>query len=97
MTVTGPGMLDVSYWRQENSLAAHLVNLTNPMAMKGYMREILPVGPHTVSLELPPGRTAKGARLLESGATVTGRQTGNRFVVDVPRVQVHEVVAVDLV
>ena len=51
----------------------------------------------TVSLELPPGRAAKGARLLESGAAVTGRQTGNRFVVEVPRVQVHEVLAVDLV
>ena len=78
-------------------MTAHLVNLTNPMTMKGYMREILPMGPYTVSLELPPGRTAKGARLLESGATVTGRQMGNRFVVEVPRVQVHEVVAVDLV
>jgi hypothetical protein len=67
------------------------------MTMKGYMREILPMGPYTVSLELPPGRTVKGARLLESGAAATGRQTGNHFVVEVPRVQVHEVVAVDLV
>ena len=39
LTVTGPGMVDVSYWRQKDSVAAHLVNLTNPMAMKGYMRE----------------------------------------------------------
>ena len=23
MTVTGPGMVDISYWRQKNSLAAH--------------------------------------------------------------------------
>jgi len=97
LKVTGPGIVDVSYWRQANSVTAHLVNLTNPMTMKGYMREILPMGPYTVSLELPPGRTVKGVRLLESGAPVTGRQTGNRFVVEVPRVQVHEVVAVDLV
>jgi len=97
LKVTGAGIVDVSYWRQANSVTAHLVNLTNPMAMKGYMREILPMGPYTVSLELPPGRTVRGVRLLESGATVTGHMTGNHFVVEVPRVHVHEVVAVDLV
>jgi len=96
LTVTGPGMVDVSYWRQPDSVTAHLVNLTNPMAMKGYMREILPMGPYTASLEIPPGRSVKSVRLLESGATVTGRSEQGRLVVEVPRIEVHEVVAVDL-
>jgi type 1 glutamine amidotransferase len=97
MTVEGAGLLDVSLWRQKTSLTAHLVNITNPMAMKGYMREILPVGPYTVSLALPEGTTVKSVRLLEAGVMVEGRREGDRLLVTVPRIHVHEVVAVDLV
>ncbi|MDB5188377.1 MAG: Beta-galactosidase trimerization domain protein, partial [Candidatus Kaiserbacteria bacterium] len=96
LTISGPGMIDVSYWQQKDSVAAHLVNITNPMAMRGYMREILPVGPHTVSLELPPGRTVKRVRLLEADAPATTRMEAGRLVVEVPRIAVHEVVVVDL-
>jgi hypothetical protein len=28
--VSGPGVLDVTVWRQKNSMTVHLVNLTNP-------------------------------------------------------------------
>ena len=77
-------------------MTAHLVNLTNPMAMKGYMREILPMGPYSVSLDLPPGRAAKAVRLLEADVPATTRMEAGRLVVDVPRIEVHEVIAVDL-
>ena len=40
--VEGPGLLDVTVWRQENSATLHLVNLTNPMAMRGFVREPVP-------------------------------------------------------
>jgi len=96
MTVKGPGMVDVSYWRQKDSVTAHLVNLTNPMAMKGYMREILPMGPYSVSLELPPGRAVKAVRLLEAGTPANTRNEAGRLLVEVPRITVHEVIAVDL-
>ena len=42
VTVTGPGVLDVTIWRQKDSLTVHLVNLTNPMMMKGPIREFIP-------------------------------------------------------
>jgi len=29
VTVTGPGVLDVTVWQQKDSLTMHLVNLTN--------------------------------------------------------------------
>ncbi|HEU0096600.1 MAG TPA: hypothetical protein VFQ52_09100, partial [Rhizomicrobium sp.] len=96
LTVEGAGLLDVSLWRQKTSLTVHLVNITNPMAMKGYMREILPVGPFTVSLALPDGANVKTVRLLEAGTTVEGRHENGRLIVTVPRIAVHEVVAVDL-
>lgn len=96
MTVTGPGMIDTSYWRQERSLAAHLVNLNNPMAMKGYAREILPAGPYEVTLRLPRGVRPGRVHLLEAGTNASYRTEGDSLVVQVPQIRIHEVVAVDL-
>ena len=98
MTVKGPGLIDVAYWRQKNSLAAHLVNMNNPMMMKGPYREIIPAGPYTVSLAIPPGAKVGAVKLLESAAIPkTAARAGARLVVEVPRIRLHEVVAVDLV
>ena len=41
--VDGRGVVDVSIWRQRDSMTVHLVNLTNPMMMKGPLREVMPV------------------------------------------------------
>ena len=95
MAVQGAGLLDVALWRQEGSMAAHLVNLQNPMTMRGFYRDYIPVGPFTVTLALPPGARVKGVRLLEADQAVQARQENGRLIVEVPRVQVHEVVAVD--
>jgi hypothetical protein len=97
MMVTGPGMLDIAYWRQKNSLAAHLVNMNNPMMMKGPYREIMPAGPYTVTLDIPAGAKVGAVKLLESGAAPKASRDGNRLVVEVPSIRLHEVVAVDLI
>jgi hypothetical protein len=97
MAVTGPGLLDISYWRQKDSLAAHLVNMTNPMMMKGPYREVMPLdGPFTVNLTVPHGVDTKKVTLLESGKTARWRRKGQTLTVEVPSVRLHEVVAVDL-
>lgn len=96
MTVTGPGIVDVAYWRQKTSLAAHVVNMNNPMMMKGPYRAVMPAGPYTVSLEIPAGATVGAVKLLESGGVPKTSREGNRLVVEVPTIALHEVVAVDL-
>jgi hypothetical protein len=96
MTVEGAGLVDVSYWRQEKSLTAHLVNLNNPATMNGFMHETVPIGPFVVSLQLPPGARAMRVRLLEAEQDAKVRREGDRLFVDVPRLRIHEVVAVDL-
>lgn len=96
LAVKGPGLVDVSLWRQKKSVTVHLVNITNPMAMKGYMRELFPMGPYTVSLEVPAGYNVKGVRLLESDKDAVVHMESGRLVVEIPSVNVHEVVAVDL-
>jgi hypothetical protein len=97
MTVTGPGLVDIAYWRQKSSLAAHIVNMNNPMMMKGPYREMIATGPYSVSLSLPPGAKVGAVKLLESGAVPKTSRDGDRLMVEIPRIRLHEVVAVDLV
>jgi Hypothetical glycosyl hydrolase 6 len=95
--VSGPGVVDVAVWRQASSMTVHLVNLTNPMMMKGPLREILPVGPLRVRVRLPDGAEPSGVRLLTLGIPPSAMdRSGRELILTVPSVDVHEVVAIDL-
>jgi hypothetical protein len=96
VTVTGPGLLDVTIWRQRHSLTVHLVNLTNPMMMKGPVRELYPVGAQTVRLRLENGLRPKKVRLLASEKTPHVKSRGKELTVIVPSILDHEVVAIDV-
>ena len=96
VTVIGPGLLDVTAWRQKESLTVHLVNLTNPMTMKGPFREFVPVGPFTVKLRLPDGIRPRRVQLLVGEALPRTEEAAGSLVVTVPIVRDHEVVAVDV-
>jgi hypothetical protein len=97
VAVEGPGILDVTIWRQRDSMTVHLVNLTNPMMMKGPVRETIPVGPQSVRVRLPEGTRAKRVQLLTAGSqpAVAGER-GGVVHVTVPSIDVHEVIAIDL-
>jgi hypothetical protein len=94
--VKGPGLLDVTVWRQRDSMTVHLVNLTNPMMMKGPLREVIPIGPEQLTVRLPDGAKPKKVQLLTAGKTVDYKLTGTAVMLTVPSVEVHEVVAIDL-
>jgi hypothetical protein len=97
VTVRGRGVIDVAVWRQRSSMTVHLVNLTNPMMMKGPFRELLPIGPLEVEVRPPQGAKPGAARLLTADTTVSPRDTGDGTLrVTVPEVVDHEVVAIDL-
>jgi putative glycosyl hydrolase-like family 6 (GHL6) protein/glycosyl hydrolase family 42 (putative beta-galactosidase) len=94
--VTGPGLLDVTAWWNPSSITVHLVNLTNPMAMKGPYRDFFPVGAQTLKLNLSGDIRAKQARLLVAGASVAFEISGSTLTLTVPSVLDHEVVAIDI-
>ncbi len=96
VVVKGPGLIDVTIWRQRDSMTVHLVNLTNPMMMKGPLREVIPIGPQQLTVRLPEGSRPKKVQLLTAGKTVDYKLTGTAITVTVPSVEVHEVVAIDL-
>jgi hypothetical protein len=93
--VEGPGVIDVTVWRQRDSMTVHLVNLTNPMMMKGPLREVIPVGPLRARIRLPEGVQPKKIQLLTAGRTLPLQTQGRTVLADVPSVDVHEVIAID--
>ena len=96
VTVTGPGVLDVTLWRQESSLTVHLVNLTNPMMMKGPVRELIPVGEQRVRVRMPEGLKARSVRLLVAGTSPAFTETGGWLELNIPSITAHEVVGIDV-
>jgi len=89
-------LLDIAYWQQDRSVTAHLVNLTNPMTMRGSYREAIHTGPYRLRLRLPRGERAAQARLLTARTSAALRLTDGWAEVDVPQIDYHEVVAIDL-
>jgi hypothetical protein len=96
VTVEGQGVLDISVWGQKNSMTVHLVNLTNPMMMKGPVREVIPVASQRVRIRIPEGRRVAGARLLVTGNSSPFKSEQGFIILDVPSIGVHEVIALDL-
>jgi len=94
--VEGPGLLDVTAWRNQASVTIHLVNLTNPMTMKGPYRDFFPIGPQTLTIRLPDGLHAKQARLLVAEKSVAIERSGATLTITVPSILDHEVVAIDV-
>ena len=75
-------------------MTAHLVNLTNPMMMKGPFRELLPVTAE-VTIRTPKSSKVTGVRLLVSGEKPEYKLDGERVKLKVPRILDHEIVAID--
>src|SRR5207249_8097166 len=96
VVVTGAGMLDVTIWRQKESIAVHLVNLTNPMMMKGPIREFIPTPPQTVTVRLPGGRKARKVQLLVGDRMGRVQEANGSVTLTIPTILDHEVVAIDL-
>ena len=94
--VTGPGLLDVTAWRNQDAIVIHLVNLTNPMTMKGPYRDFFPVGEQKVKVRLSNGVQAKNVHLLASEKTPHVERSGAELEITIPSILDHEVVAIDI-
>jgi len=93
--VKGPGVVDVTAWKQENSMTVHMVNLTNPMMMKGPFRELIPVTAQ-VSIKIPQGKKADGVHLLISGEKPSFEIQNDKVMLTVPQILDHEIIGIDL-
>ena len=96
VTVVGAGTLDVTVWRQKESMTVHLVNLTNPMMMKGPIREFIPSPPQEVTIRMPRGTRPGKVKLLVGSHTPQVRTANGAISLTIPSILDHEVVAIDL-
>lgn len=94
--VSGSGILDITIWEQKNSITVHLVNLTNPMMMKGPYRELIPLTDQEVEIELPAGKNLLGVKLLVSDLTPEYKVIDGKVALVVSNIMDHEVIALDL-
>jgi len=95
VSVKCPGLVDVTTWRQEKSMTVHLVNLTNPMMMKGPFREFIPVDAE-VEIRIPANSKLTNVQLLMRGIKPKYTMRGDSVFLSVPQITDHEIVALDL-
>lgn len=94
--VDGAGIIEVTAWMQKKSMTVHLVNLTNPMMMKGPIRELIPVGEQVVRVQIPDEKHVTRVHLLRADIAPTVTQLESTLTIRVPSILDHEVVAIDL-
>ena len=95
VNVQARGIVDVAVWRQKESMTIHLVNLTNPMMMKGPFRELFPVDV-AVKIEIPENKRVTGVHLLLRDTKPTFEIKGNIVSLNVTDIPDHEIIALDL-
>jgi hypothetical protein len=96
VSVNSPGLIDVTVWRQEKSMTVHLVNLTNPMMMKGPFRELIPVAAK-VDITVPKNFKVKKVQLLFRKEIVALKTYEDTIAVAVPGIEDHEIIGIDFV
>jgi hypothetical protein len=94
--IEGAGVIDVTAWKQEKSMTVHMVNLTNPMLMKGPFRELLPISAKA-RIKIPDGLSVKDVELLMSGKKAAWKTEEGKIKLDVPEIQDHEIIGIDFV
>jgi hypothetical protein len=94
--VDGLGLLDLATWTGPDGIALALVNLTNPMTMRGPFRDVYPVGPLRVSIPVAAEETVASVRLSVANLDVPFTRTASGVVFTVPRLELLEVARVHL-
>jgi len=89
--VEGSGFIDVAIRQNEGGIAVSLVNLTNPMAMRGAIRETIPLAGQRVEVRLPFGARGVRGRLLVADREIDVNVRDGLAVIDVPGIELLEV------
>lgn len=96
VNVNGPGLIETTVWRQQDSMAVHLVNLTNPMMMKGPFRELIPVDAE-VSISIPENLKPTGVHLPMREKDPNYTIKDQRILLSVTQIYDHEIIGIDLI
>jgi hypothetical protein len=96
VSVTGPGVIDVTLWRQKSSMTVFLVNLTNPMMMKGPLREFIPINVE-VSVKVPSGIRVRNVSLLVRDQLSKYALKDEMITLSIPQIEDYEIIGIDFI
>ncbi|WP_117194398.1 family 10 glycosylhydrolase [Rhizobium terrae] len=91
VTVEGPGVIDLALRENDEGIALSMFNLTNPMMMKGPIRENYPLAGQTVSVDIPDGKSVARAWLVVADRAANFSVKDGRATVEVPGIERLEV------
>jgi hypothetical protein len=94
LRVEGTGLIDCHLYRQPGRLILHLVNLSNPGTWRQALHELIPIGPFTVSVQLPADVGGASARLLMADGAANTTVVDGWTSFEVASLLDHEVVVV---
>jgi hypothetical protein len=97
VSVSGPGIVDLALRENAAGLALSLHNLTNPMMLKGPVRDNFPIGAQTVAIELPQGKRGARARLVVAGKPAEVTIANGRASIAIPALDRLEVLHIEWV
>jgi hypothetical protein len=89
-TVNGEGLVEIYAWETDPGYALHVLNYTNPNAMRPPFRGFHPLGPQQV--EFRTARPITSVRALKSGASLSFHQQAEHVNFVIPSVEDYEVV-----
>jgi hypothetical protein len=92
--VTGDGLVELFAWETEPGFAVHLLNYTNPAFAKGWFRDVYPLGPQTVRLELAEGTKVRRVQALRAGVDLRFKHSGQSLEFVIPAVRDYEIAAI---
>lgn len=93
--VDAKGVIDIALRKSEDRLVVLINNLTNPMMMKGPIREVFPIGPITLSIAIPQGRSVDQVRLGSTGESLRHQSADGRVKVTLAELATLDAVQVD--
>jgi len=92
-SVKGDGLIETFAWETEAGIALHLLNYTNPRAMRPFMSQFYPVGPLQAEVQIPKGRGVTSVRALRAQKDLPFERFDSVVKFEVPRLIDYEVIA----
>ena len=92
VSITGNGLIDFAVRSDPSRTTIAVVNLTNPMTMRGQFREVIPLSEQEVSVAVPDGTGGVRARAVVSDTELDIQIVDGRARFRLPKIDVVELV-----
>jgi hypothetical protein len=93
-SVEGNGLLETFAWETEPGFALHVLNYTNPHALRPFVSQLYGVGPLQAQVQVPGNRKITSVRALRAQKNLAFRNVGGTVRFEIPSVEDYEVVAI---